>query len=73
MCLCFSPSQLRGNHPCVLLAMHSRERMMTIYKPNIGKQAQMESLDNLQKKYRKVSLVTSREKFRGKKLLYKSG
>ncbi|KAA0712190.1 Protein strawberry notch -like protein 2 [Triplophysa tibetana] len=53
--------KLRGNHPCVLLAVHSRERMMTIYKPNIGKQAQMESLDNLQKKYRMVTADEAKE------------
>uniref|UniRef100_A0A8C2B2E3 Protein strawberry notch homolog 2 n=1 Tax=Cyprinus carpio TaxID=7962 RepID=A0A8C2B2E3_CYPCA len=55
-CLCLSRLQLRGNYPCVLLAVQGQERNMIIYKPNIGKQAQTESLENLQHKYRKVDL-----------------
>uniref|UniRef100_A0A672T2Q0 Protein strawberry notch homolog 2 n=1 Tax=Sinocyclocheilus grahami TaxID=75366 RepID=A0A672T2Q0_SINGR len=47
--------KLRGNYPCVLLAVQGQERNMIIYKPNIGKQAQTESLENLQQKYRKVT------------------
>ncbi|XP_061093328.1 si:ch73-63e15.2 isoform X2 [Conger conger] len=47
--------RLRGNHPCVLLAEQGRGRNLNLYKPNIGKQAQPESLDNLQRKYRKVT------------------
>uniref|UniRef100_A0A8C1L1R1 Protein strawberry notch homolog 2 n=2 Tax=Cyprinus carpio TaxID=7962 RepID=A0A8C1L1R1_CYPCA len=47
--------KLRGNYPCVLLAVQGQERNMIIYKPNIGKQAQTESLDNLQQKYHKVT------------------
>ncbi|XP_056112446.1 protein strawberry notch homolog 2 isoform X1 [Rhinichthys klamathensis goyatoka] len=47
--------KLRGNYPCVLLAVQGREHNMIIYKPNIGKQAQMESLDKLQQKYNKVT------------------
>ncbi|XP_051978110.1 protein strawberry notch homolog 2-like isoform X2 [Xyrauchen texanus] len=53
--------KLRGNHPCVLLAVQGSERNMIIYKPNIGKQAQTESLDNLQQKYRKVSPEEAKE------------
>ncbi|XP_016146524.1 protein strawberry notch homolog 2-like isoform X1 [Sinocyclocheilus grahami] len=47
--------KLRGNYPCVLLAVQGQEHNMIIYKPNIGKQAQTESLDNLQQKYHKVT------------------
>ncbi|KAF4097656.1 hypothetical protein G5714_021664 [Onychostoma macrolepis] len=47
--------KLRGNYPCVLLAVQGQEHNMIIYKPNIGKQAQTESLGNLQQKYRKVT------------------
>uniref|UniRef100_A0A3P9AHA8 Protein strawberry notch homolog 2 n=1 Tax=Esox lucius TaxID=8010 RepID=A0A3P9AHA8_ESOLU len=47
--------KLRGNHPCVLLAEQGRGRNLIVYKPNIGKQAHPESLDNLQQRYRKVS------------------
>lgn len=38
----------------MLLAVQGREDNMIIYKPNIGKQAQMENLDKLKQKYRKV-------------------
>nr|XP_015221067.1 PREDICTED: protein strawberry notch homolog 2 isoform X2 [Lepisosteus oculatus] len=47
--------RLRGSHPCVLLAEQGRGKNFTLYKPNIGKQAHPESLDNLLKKYRKVT------------------
>lgn len=46
--------QLRGNHPCVLLAEQGRGKHLIVYKPNIGKQTHPESLDNLQQRYRKV-------------------
>ncbi|KAJ8277329.1 hypothetical protein GJAV_G00074030 [Gymnothorax javanicus] len=47
--------KLRGTHPCVLLAEQGRGRNLILYKPNIGKQAHPESLDNLQRRYRKVT------------------
>lgn len=47
--------RLRSNHPCVLLAVQGKERNMILYKPNIGKQLQPESIDKLQQKYRKVT------------------
>uniref|UniRef100_A0A8C2B270 Protein strawberry notch homolog 2 n=1 Tax=Cyprinus carpio TaxID=7962 RepID=A0A8C2B270_CYPCA len=50
-----------GNYPCVLLAVQGQERNMIIYKPNIGKQAQTESLENLQHKYRKVTPEEARD------------
>ncbi|XP_059425433.1 si:ch73-63e15.2 isoform X3 [Carassius carassius] len=53
--------KLRGNYPCVLLAVQGQERNMIIYKPNIGKQAQTESLENLQQKYRKVTPEEARD------------
>ncbi|XP_010076076.1 PREDICTED: protein strawberry notch homolog 2, partial [Pterocles gutturalis] len=40
-------------HTC-LLAEQSRGKNFILYKPNIGKQSQPESLDSLQKKYRRV-------------------
>jgi len=43
----------------VLLAVQGREHNMIIYKPNIGKQAQMESLDKLKQKYNKVCSTSS--------------
>lgn len=45
---------MRGcKHTC-LLAEQSRGKNFILYKPNIGKQSQPESLDSLQKKYRRV-------------------
>lgn len=53
--ICFlSPMQLRGSHPCVLLAELGRGHNLTLYKPNVGKQKQPENLEKIQKKYRKV-------------------
>ncbi|KFP63885.1 Protein strawberry notch 2, partial [Cariama cristata] len=46
--------KMRGcKHTC-LLAEQSRGKNFILYKPNIGKQSQPESLDSLQKKYRRV-------------------
>ncbi|KAL4658905.1 hypothetical protein GN956_G2354 [Arapaima gigas] len=53
--------KLRGNHPCVLLAEQGRGRNLILYKPNIGKQAHPESLDNLERRYRKVSPEEAKE------------
>uniref|UniRef100_A0A3P8YXD4 Protein strawberry notch homolog 2 n=1 Tax=Esox lucius TaxID=8010 RepID=A0A3P8YXD4_ESOLU len=53
--------KLRGNHPCVLLAEQGRGRNLIVYKPNIGKQAHPESLDNLQQRYRKVELNEAKD------------
>ncbi|KAM9461861.1 strawberry notch homolog 2b isoform 2-T2 [Clarias gariepinus] len=53
--------KLRGSHPCVLLAEQGRGHNMTVYKPNVGKQNQPENLDNIQKKYRKVTPEEAKE------------
>ncbi|XP_017552617.1 protein strawberry notch homolog 2a isoform X1 [Pygocentrus nattereri] len=47
--------KLRGSQPCVLLAEQGRGRNLVLYKPNIGRQAHPENLDNLQLRYRKVT------------------
>uniref|UniRef100_A0A8C2I7H6 Protein strawberry notch homolog 2 n=1 Tax=Cyprinus carpio TaxID=7962 RepID=A0A8C2I7H6_CYPCA len=47
-------NKLRGNQPCVLLAEQGRGRNFILYKPNIGKQAHPENLDNLLLRYYKV-------------------
>lgn len=52
---CVNSPQLRGNNPCVLLAEQGRGKNFIVYKPNIGKQAHPESLDNLHQRYRKVT------------------
>ncbi|XP_076847381.1 protein strawberry notch homolog 2a [Brachyhypopomus gauderio] len=46
--------KLRGSQPCVLLAEQGRGRNLIVYKPNIGRQAHPENVDNLQLRYRKV-------------------
>ncbi|XP_077572995.1 strawberry notch homolog 2b isoform X2 [Stigmatopora nigra] len=53
--------KLRGNQPCVLLAEQGRGKNFIVYKPNIGKQTQAESLDNLQQRYRKVTPEEAKE------------
>ncbi|KAF5903061.1 protein strawberry notch 2 isoform X1, partial [Clarias magur] len=47
--------KLRGSQPCVLLAEQGRGHNLIVYKPNIGKQAHPENLDNLLQRYRKVT------------------
>ncbi|RMC00951.1 hypothetical protein DUI87_22638 [Hirundo rustica rustica] len=46
--------KVRGSKYTCLLAEQSRGKNFILYKPNIGKQSQPESLDSLQKKYRRV-------------------
>ncbi|XP_010187288.1 PREDICTED: protein strawberry notch homolog 2 [Mesitornis unicolor] len=46
--------KMRGSKHTCLLAEQSRGKNFILYKPNIGKQSQPESLDSLQKKYRRV-------------------
>ncbi|GAB0200793.1 protein strawberry notch 2 [Grus japonensis] len=51
----------RGSKHTCLLAEQSRGKNFILYKPNIGKQSQPESLDSLQKKYRRVLPVEAKE------------
>ncbi|XP_028299766.1 strawberry notch homolog 2b isoform X4 [Gouania willdenowi] len=53
--------KLRGNNPCVLLAEQGRGKNFIVYKPNIGKQAHPESLENLHQRYRKVTPDEARD------------
>ncbi|XP_075592491.1 protein strawberry notch homolog 2 isoform X1 [Balearica regulorum gibbericeps] len=53
--------KVRGSKHTCLLAEQSRGRNFILYKPNIGKQSQPESLDSLQKKYRRVLPVEAKE------------
>uniref|UniRef100_G3RWA9 Strawberry notch homolog 2 n=1 Tax=Gorilla gorilla gorilla TaxID=9595 RepID=G3RWA9_GORGO len=39
--------KVRGNKPSCLLAEQNRGQLFTVYKPNIGRQSQLEALDNL--------------------------
>ncbi|KAB5535796.1 hypothetical protein PHYPO_G00122050 [Pangasianodon hypophthalmus] len=47
--------KLRGSQPCVLLAEQGRGHNLIVYKPNIGRQAHPENLENLLQRYRKVT------------------
>ncbi|XP_066503619.1 si:ch73-63e15.2 isoform X2 [Hoplias malabaricus] len=53
--------KLRGTHPCVLLAEQGRGHNLVVYKPNVGKQKQPENIENIQKKYRKVTPEEARD------------
>ncbi|KAM6466151.1 protein strawberry notch homolog 2 isoform 1-T2 [Liasis olivaceus] len=47
--------KVRGNKYTCLLAEQTRGKYFTLYKPNIGKQSQPETVDSLLKKYQPVS------------------
>uniref|UniRef100_A0A8C3LJ13 Protein strawberry notch homolog 2 n=1 Tax=Chrysolophus pictus TaxID=9089 RepID=A0A8C3LJ13_CHRPC len=51
----------RGNKYTCLLAEQGRGKNFILYKPNIGKQSQPESLDSLHKKYRQVTPDEAKE------------
>ncbi|XP_019369084.1 PREDICTED: protein strawberry notch homolog 2 isoform X1 [Gavialis gangeticus] len=51
----------RGSKYTCLLAEQNRGKNFLLYKPNIGKQSQAESLDSLLKKYRRVSPEEAKE------------
>uniref|UniRef100_A0A8C2TG94 Protein strawberry notch homolog 2 n=1 Tax=Coturnix japonica TaxID=93934 RepID=A0A8C2TG94_COTJA len=51
----------RGNKYTCLLAEQGRGKNFILYKPNIGKQSQPESLDSLHKKYRQVTPEEAKE------------
>lgn len=48
------PIQVRGNKPSCLLAQQNRGKLFTVYKPNIGRQSQLESLDSLSRRFHRV-------------------
>uniref|UniRef100_A0AAY4EDB4 Protein strawberry notch homolog 2 n=1 Tax=Denticeps clupeoides TaxID=299321 RepID=A0AAY4EDB4_9TELE len=48
-------NKLMGGQPCVLLAEQGRGHNLVIYKPNIGRQTQPESLDSMRLRYHKVT------------------
>ncbi|XP_072450257.1 si:ch73-63e15.2 isoform X1 [Chiloscyllium punctatum] len=53
--------RLRGNEPFALLAEQITVKHYVLYKPNIGKQIQPESFDNLRKKYKRVEPEEAKE------------
>ncbi|XP_055514842.1 protein strawberry notch homolog 2-like isoform X1 [Leucoraja erinacea] len=53
--------KLRGNEPFALLAEQITVKNYVLYKPNIGKQIQPESFDNLRRKYKQVNPEEAKE------------
>ncbi|XP_072100473.1 si:ch73-63e15.2 isoform X4 [Mobula birostris] len=53
--------RLRGNEPFALLAEQINVKSYVLYKPNIGKQTQLESFDNLRRKYKRVNPEEAKE------------
>lgn len=52
--LTHAPTQVRGNKPSCLLAQQNRGKLFTVYKPNIGRQSQLETLDSLCRRFHRV-------------------
>lgn len=48
------PAQVRGNKPSCLLAEQNRGKLFTVYKPNIGRQSQLETLESLRRRFHRV-------------------
>ncbi|XP_069337149.1 protein strawberry notch homolog 2 isoform X2 [Eulemur rufifrons] len=53
--------KVRGNKPSCLLAEQNRGKHFTVYKPNIGRQSQLETLDSLCRKFHRVTAEAARE------------
>uniref|UniRef100_A0A8D2E244 Protein strawberry notch homolog 2 n=1 Tax=Sciurus vulgaris TaxID=55149 RepID=A0A8D2E244_SCIVU len=53
--------KVRGNKPSCLLAEQNRGKQFTVYKPNIGRQSQLENWDSLCRKFRQVTAEEARE------------
>ncbi|XP_049732069.1 protein strawberry notch homolog 2 isoform X1 [Elephas maximus indicus] len=53
--------KVRGNKPSCLLAEQSRGKHFTVYKPNIGRQSQLETLDSLCRKFHRVTAEEAQE------------
>ncbi|KAK2086836.1 Protein strawberry notch 2 [Saguinus oedipus] len=46
--------KVRGDKPSCLLAEQNRDQLFTVYKPNIGRQSQLEALESLRRKFHRV-------------------
>uniref|UniRef100_A0A7N5JM64 Strawberry notch homolog 2 n=1 Tax=Ailuropoda melanoleuca TaxID=9646 RepID=A0A7N5JM64_AILME len=55
------PAQVRGNKLSCLLAEQNRGKHFTVYKPNVGRQSQLETFDSLCRKFRRVTAEEARE------------
>eukprot|EP00069_Balaena_mysticetus_P010514 bmy_06660T0 len=53
--------KVRGNKPSCLLAQQNRGKLFTVYKPNIGRQSQLETLDSLCRRFHRVTAEEARE------------
>ncbi|XP_029772208.1 protein strawberry notch homolog 2 [Suricata suricatta] len=53
--------KVRGNKPSCLLAEQSRGKHFTVYKPNVGRQSQLETFDSLCRKFHWVPAEEARE------------
>ncbi|ELV09328.1 Protein strawberry notch like protein 2 [Tupaia chinensis] len=53
--------KVRGNKPSCLLAEQNRGKHFTVYKPNIGRQSQLETLDSLCRKFHRVPPEEAKE------------
>lgn len=56
----FYLSKVRGKLSC-LLAEQNRGKHFTVYKPNVGRQSQLETYDSLCRKFRRVTAEEARE------------
>ncbi|XP_036026286.1 protein strawberry notch homolog 2 isoform X3 [Onychomys torridus] len=54
-------SKVRGSKTSCLLAEQNRGEYFTVYKPNIGRQSQLETLDSLCRKFHWVTAEAARE------------
>lgn len=55
------PAQVRGNKPSCLLAEQNHSKLFTLYKPNIGRQSQLETFDSLCRKFHRVGAGAGEE------------
>uniref|UniRef100_A0A8C9IEQ5 Protein strawberry notch homolog 2 n=1 Tax=Piliocolobus tephrosceles TaxID=591936 RepID=A0A8C9IEQ5_9PRIM len=53
--------KVRGNKPSCLLAEQNHGQFFTVYKPNIGRQSQLEALDSLRRKFHRVTAEEAKE------------
>ncbi|XP_023500089.1 protein strawberry notch homolog 2 isoform X2 [Equus przewalskii] len=53
--------KVRGNKPSCLLAEQNRGKLFTVYKPNIGRQSQLETLESLRRRFHRVTAEEARE------------
>ncbi|XP_053437416.1 protein strawberry notch homolog 2 isoform X1 [Nycticebus coucang] len=53
--------KVRGNKPSCLLVEQNRGKHFTVYKPNIGRQSQLETLDSLCRKFHRVTPEEAKE------------